>query len=83
MEGRSSEGKLCVWRISDCIELYGYWLCCVCGVVGRGVLSKTRLTHLAAQIDPKQVLDEDVQDVSVHSVHTSQSLYDQLRVILL
>lgn len=31
--------------------------------VARGVLTKTKLTQLAAQIDPKQVLDEDVQDV--------------------
>ncbi len=43
-------------------------VCCyytMVSCIGRGVLSKTRLSHLAAQIDPKQVLDEDVQDVSL------------------
>ncbi len=63
MEGRS-EGKLCVWRVVTVLS-YTDINSALCVCVGRSVLSKTRLTHLAAQIDPKQVLDEDVQDVSV------------------
>ena len=38
---------------------------CTCTYVDRALLNPTKLSELASQIDSKQVLDEDVQDVRV------------------